>query len=69
MKQLRNHSQLKHLENSAEGANNKTDFYSLIDTKFENEIMQILKELRVNMNGNASFFGGGHTHSIWRFPG
>ena len=45
MKKLRNHSQLKEQENSPEGANNKTDFYSLTDTEFKKDIVKILKEL------------------------
>ena len=49
MKKLSNHSQLKEQENSAEAAKNKTDFYSLIDTKFKEEILKIVKQLRVNM--------------------
>ena len=49
MKRLRNHSQLKEQDKSSEGANNETDFFSLIDTKFKKEEVRILKELRMNM--------------------
>ena len=35
MKRLRNHSQLKELENSPEGANSETDLSSLTDTKLK----------------------------------
>jgi len=45
MKKLRNHSQLKEQENSPEGENNETDFYSLTDTEFKKDIVKILKEL------------------------
>lgn len=46
---LRNHSQLEEQENSPEGANDEMDLCSLTDTKFKNEIVKILKELRANM--------------------
>ena len=49
MRMCRNHSQLKERENSPEGANNEIDFCSLTDTKFEREVMQILKELRMDI--------------------
>ena len=49
MKKFRNHSKLKEQENSPEGENNETDFYSLIDTEFKKEIVKILKELRANV--------------------
>ena len=62
-KKLRSHSQLKEQENSPERANNETDLCSLTVTKFKNEIVKILKELRVNMkelradmNSNADYF-------------
>ena len=60
---FRKHYQLKEQENSPEGANNEKDLCSLTDTKFKNEIVKILKELRVNMkelrvdmNNNADYF-------------
>ena len=49
MKKLRNHSQLKEQENSHEAANNETELCNLIDIEFKREIVEILKELRVNM--------------------
>ena len=63
MKTLRNHSQLKEQENSPEGANNEIDLCSLTDTEFKKETVEILKELRANveelradMNSNADYF-------------
>ena len=63
MKKLRNHSQLKDQENSAETANNETDICSVIDTEFKREEVKILKELRMNIkelrveiNSNAEYF-------------
>ena len=56
MKKLGNHSQLKEQENSPEGANNETDLCSLKDIEFKKEIVEILKELRVDMNSNADYF-------------
>jgi len=63
MKKLRNHSQLKELENLSEAANNETDLCSLRDTEFKRERVKILKELRMNMeelradiNSNANYF-------------
>ena len=63
MKTFRNHSQLKDQENSPEGANNETDLCGLTDTKFKNETVKILKELRAimkelreDMNSNAGSF-------------
>ena len=56
MKKYRNHSQLKQKENSPEGANNETDLYNLIDTKFKKEVMKILKELRQAINSNTDYF-------------
>ena len=60
---FRKHYQLKEQENSPEGANNVKDLCSLTDTKFKNEIVKILKDLRVNMkelrvdmNNNADYF-------------
>ena len=55
MKKLRNHSQLKEKENSPEGANNETKLQSKIFW-VKNERVKILKELRVNMNGNENYF-------------
>ena len=49
MRKLRNYSQLKEQENSAEVAKNDTDLCSLIDTEFKRKIVKILKDLRVNM--------------------
>ena len=56
MKQLRNHFQLKDQENSLVGTNNETDLCSLTETDFKKEMVKILKELRVSMNGNADYF-------------
>ena len=63
MKKLRNHSQLKELENSPEGQNNETDLCILTDSKFKEEIVKLLEELRENkeelravMNSNAYYF-------------
>ena len=53
MKKLRNHSQLKQQENSPKAVNNETDLRSLTDIEFKREIVQILKELRENINSNA----------------
>ena len=50
MKKLRNHSQLKQQENSPKAVNNETDLCSLTDLEFQREIVQILKELREDMN-------------------
>ena len=49
MRKLRNYSQLKEQENSAEAAKNDTDLCSLIDTEFKRKIVKILKDLRINM--------------------
>ena len=49
MRKLRNHSQLIDQENSPEGAKNKIDLCSLIDTEFKKEIVKILKEFKANM--------------------
>ena len=49
MKTLRNHSQLKEQENSPKGANNETDFCSLIDTWFKKETVKLLEGIRANM--------------------
>ena len=72
MKNLRNYSQLNKQENSPEVANNETDFCSLTDTKFEKEIMKMLKELRENrkelrtdMNSNAAYFRK-ELENIWK---
>ena len=66
MKKLRNHSQLKEQENSHEAANNETELCNLIDIEFKREIVEILKELRLNikklrvdMNSNADSFRKG----------
>ena len=56
MKKHRNHPQLKEQENSPEGADNETDLCSLTDTGFEKETMEILKELRTDINSNADYF-------------
>ena len=42
MKKQRNNSQLKDQENSPEGKNNETDFFSLTDIMFTKEVMKIL---------------------------
>ena len=62
MNKLRNHSQLKE-QNFLKGKNNETDLYSLTDSKFQNQIVKILKELRANMkelranmNSNTNYF-------------
>ena len=55
MKKQRNHSQLKDQENSPEGTNNETDLFSLIDTKFKEEVRKILKELRKAIDRNADY--------------
>ena len=55
MKKQRNHTQLKDQENSPEITNNDTDFFSLIDTDFKEEIMKIMKELRKVINRNAHY--------------
>ena len=55
MKKQRNHSQLKDQENFPEGTNNETDLFSLIDTEFKKEVMQILKELRKAIDRNADY--------------
>ena len=52
MKKLRNNSQLKE-QNSSEGTNKEVDHCSLTDTKFKNEVMKILKELRADMKSNT----------------
>ena len=57
MKTLRNHSQLKEQENSPEAANNETDLCRLTDIELKKEMVKILKELRVDVNGNAVYFG------------
>ena len=49
MKKLRNHSRLKEQENSPKEVNNETDLCRLTDVEFKREIVEILKELRVNM--------------------
>ena len=46
MKKQRNHSQLKDQQNYPERTNNEADLFSLIDTDFKKEAMEILKELR-----------------------
>ena len=56
MKKLRNHSQLKQQENSPKAVNNETDLCSLTDIEFTRDIVNILKELRVDMNSNADSF-------------
>ena len=53
MKKLRNHPQLNQQENSPKAVNNETDLCSLTDLEFKREIMNILKELRKDMNSNA----------------
>ena len=57
MKQRKKHCQLKEQDNSSEGANNETGLCSLTDSEFKKEIVKILKELRVDMNSNADYFG------------
>ena len=52
MKMLRNDSHLKDQENSHEAENNERDLCNLIDIEFKREVMQILKELRLNININ-----------------
>ena len=63
MKKLKNDSQLKEQEKSPEEANNETDLCSITNNKFKKEVVNILKELRVNMkelrtgmNSNADYF-------------
>ena len=56
MKMHRNDSQLKEEENSTEGANNDRVCFSLTDTEFKKEIMKILKELRMIINGKADYY-------------
>ena len=56
MKMLRNYSQLKEQENSPEGANNETDLCILTDTEIKKEIVNMLKELRADMNSNVDYF-------------
>ena len=53
---FRNHSQLKHEENSPKAVNNETDLCSLTDFEFKREIVQILKKLRKDMYSNADSF-------------
>ena len=62
MKKLRNHSQLNE-QNSHEAANNETDLCTLTDNEFKREMVNTLKELRLNikelredMNNNADSF-------------
>ena len=55
IKKQRNHSQLKDQENSPAGTNNEIDLFSLIDTKFKNGVMKILKELRKDIYRNAEY--------------
>ena len=55
MKKLRNHSELKEQENSPEEANNETDLCSLTDSEFKKEIMNILNELRTDINSNTDY--------------
>ena len=50
MKKHRKHSQLKEQENPPEGGNNEIDLLSLTDTKFKNEIMKVLKKLKMGIN-------------------
>ena len=49
MKTLSNHSQLKEQENSPERANKESDLWNLTYTKFKKEIVEILKELKMDM--------------------
>ena len=56
MKKFRKHFQLKEQENSPEGANNKVGLCSLTDTEFKKETVEILKELRADMNSNTDYF-------------
>ena len=56
MKRHKKYLQLKKQGNSYEGANNETDFCSLIDAEFKKEVMKILKELRMTTNSNADYF-------------
>jgi len=53
MKKLRNDSQLKQQENSPKAGNNETNLCSLTDKR---EIVNILKELREDMNNDADSF-------------
>ena len=55
MKKLRNNFQLKE-QKSPEEANDEIDLCSLPDTKFKKAMVEILKELRADMNSNADFF-------------
>ena len=55
IKKQRNHSQLKDQENSPAGTNNEIDLFSLIDTKFKNGVMKILKELRKHSKHSVSY--------------
>ena len=56
MKKHRNHSQLKEQENSPKADNNETDLCGLTDIEFKREVLQILKELREDININADSF-------------
>ena len=63
MKKFSYYYQLKEQENSPKAANNETGLCSLVYTEFKNEIVKILKELRVNtkelredINSNADYF-------------
>ena len=58
MKKIRNHYQLKELENSPKAVNNETDPCSLTDIEFKSEIVKIPKELRQNMISNADSLKG-----------
>ena len=55
MKNLGKHFQLKEEKNSPEGANNETDLCSLTDSEFKKEIMNILNELRTDINSNTDY--------------
>ena len=55
MKKQRNHFQLKDQEHSTERTNNKADLFSLTDTDFKKEIVEILKELRKVIIRNAEY--------------
>ena len=56
MKKHRNHSQLKEQENSPKADNNETDPCRLTDIECKREVLNMVKELREDMNSNADFF-------------
>ena len=65
MRKHRKHSQLKEQENFPAGANNKTDLFSLADTKFKKKVMKVLKELRTATKSNEDDCKK-EVETIWR---